>query len=165
MAALDTSIAFSKKDITSITLTFGDASTLVLILKESTLSWNRTGTTYADVKENGQHLSTPQARITEDGTCSGSLDIKIASWLGSAVLNPYEALTWTGAAAAKTTVGAGDKKMVKMAVVYNSTGAGGGSQTVTFRYCVFEAVDIKDSNGLIVGTFNFVDKETDPLIA
>lgn len=161
----DSSIAFSKKDITSIKITWGDASTLTLSLVDSTAAWDETGEEYADVMENGQHLATPQARITADGTISGSLDIKVASWEGSSNVHPYEAFTWTGNAAAKTTTGAGDKKMAKIGITYNSTNATGGiSQLVEFPYCVFEGVSVKESNGLIVITCNWVNKGTRPAI-
>lgn len=166
MANLDSSIAFSKVDITSLIIEEGGATQLTLTLTQSTLTWTRTGQGYAEVRENGQHLGTPQARLTDDGTISLSLDLAISSFKGSANVHPYEAFTHTGNASIWTTTGAGDKKMLKLIVTYNSTAGGGGSQTVTFANCIVDSVDAKEvGDGLIGMSVSMTDLENEPTIA
>lgn len=165
MAQSDSTIPFSIIDGTAV-ITDGASLSVTLALVQSEVTWTATGRPWAEGMSRNKHQSTPVARITGDGTVTGSLSFLVTSFYGSASTTAYEALTGTNGGSSVTTTGAGDRKMLKLTLTANASGAGGASQTIAFNYCIFEnvAVDPQGGEGMYLLTADFVDLENAPTV-
>jgi hypothetical protein len=165
MAQSDSTVPFSIVDGTAV-ITDGSTGSVTLTLVQSEVTYTITGRPWTEGKSRNKHQSTPVARVTGDGTVTGSLSFLVTSFYGSASVTPYEALTLTNGASSWTSTGAGDRKMVKLTLTSNASGASGATQTIAFNYCVFEnvAVDPQGGDGLYLITADFVDLENNPTV-
>lgn len=164
MAASDSTIAFSTID-SVLTLYDGAAHSITVGLIQSEWQWTRTGATFVEVLVRGLHQSPPCFRKTGDGKITGSFKAAVATLYGSAGPSLDEWLHMTDGASAYTSTGTGDRKSLKAILVTNASGAGGASQTFTFRYCVFSNIAIDPSGGIWMISADFEDAEENHLRA
>lgn len=139
MSVLDTSIPPGNYDISSVTVTDGSGSSVSVTFRGN-ISWSYGRGEWVEATNGGHHASTPVAMKVRDGNCKISLSGKPTSFLGSSNTHILEALTRTGNAASWTTTGAGTQHMFSLAVTIDTSAAtGGGSQTLTWAYCLLDA--------------------------
>lgn len=166
MAASDSTTSFSQIDCTA-TVYDGGGNSLVLGLVQGDAKWTIEGEPYTEAKVRNKHASTPVLRKTGDGNVTGSMTLLVASFVGSAAVTPYEAITLTGGASGWTTTAAGDKKAIRLVLAPSATAAGGASQSVTFAYLVPTNIQIDPAgaDGLFSMSFDFTDHENAPVVA
>lgn len=163
MASSDNStIPFSQIDVTA-TMTDG-TNTITMSLVQGDPDWTIEGRPYVEARVRNKHQSTPVLRRTGDGNVTFKLDMLFGSYRGSTAASPYEVLTRTGLGASWGNTGAGDEPMTRISLPYNSSAAGGPTQTVTFNYCVARNVTIAKVDGLYHLTADITDHESEPTI-
>lgn len=149
MSALDTTIPPGIYDVTSITVADGSGNS-VAVPYIGTISWTTGRGNWVEARNRGRHASTPVAMKTADGDCKISLNGKATSFAGSSNTHILEALQGSGNAAAWTTTGVGTAKMFSIAVIIDTSSAtGGGSQTLTWTYCLLDegGLNVEASDG------------------
>jgi len=148
----------------TVVLTDGTPNSLTLNLKQGQVTYSITDRAYTEALETGRHESTPVLVETDDGNVTGQFSFLLTSYVGATV-QPHEMMLFRNGASAYTTTAAGSKKALKMVVTNNSTIDSGGSQSVTFAYCVFTDVSVGEQDGLLLVTGSFTDHENKPTYA
>lgn len=148
MAAFDGGdIAFSRCDET-ITLNDGTGAPITITLGKLTGSanWTRPNTEYHEVMNNGKRLAGgPVLRKTGDVTVTLTIETYVSSLLSATAADSdvYQFVFFEGIYSANLSVTAGDQKAIQAVIGYNSTAAGGGSQTATFDNAVCTSCEME----------------------
>lgn len=169
MATSDSKIVFSQIDETSIVASdYNGVHSHTLDVVKGTLSWKTSKLPSTEMRVRDQHTTTkPTIRKTGSANVTGSLTIHISSFYGAADETPYEVFNnragWTPTAY-------GDAPTMKLLVTRNASGVNGGgatgaSQTIAFNFLEVQSCDIKDEDGILALTMEFVDYEDYPTIA
>jgi hypothetical protein len=167
MAQLDGSAPF-KRQIQTVTLENGDAETLTMVLVDTIMTTTETGRASVSLKPRGRRPSNgPIVMETDDGEIQMSCTFMVISRYGNTALTPYEFMTYSGGASAKTTTStvAGSRKLFKMTVVDNSTEDAGGAQTRVYAYVETQSLtEAEGEGGIMVLNWSGIDHENRPTI-
>lgn len=166
MAQLDSTIPTKWAGSGTLVLQEGGGNTVTITFEQGTFQWSYTGREYTEAMARGRHYGTPVLVETTDSNVTGSFSFLPCSFYGSASVTPYEMMTFTGGAAAYTTIAAGSKKALRATLTINKTEESESNQTATFAYCVFTFdVDMAAADGLSQIDCSFTDHENYPTIA
>lgn len=167
MANLDSSIPFSGSEDESLVIKDGGANSITLTFAQGGLVVEEEQAPYVEARTRNKHQATPVVRKTGNGNLKITLKCLVTSFKGTANVHPYEALTFSGNAAAWASTSTGDKKTLQLEHTLNSTVAGGGSQLRTYKYCVPGPVslDPMGADGLFLLSCELTDLEEAPTIA
>ena len=134
MPALDPTAPQTYHGAVAVEIYDGSTNSISLVF-EGSFSWSEVGRAVVEARSRGRHLATPVLVETEDNDCSISLKGLVTSFLGASTVHLYEALTFTGNAAAWVPVGAGNAKSFGIRFTALSGDFGGGQQVLDFFPC------------------------------
>ncbi len=164
---MDSAIPQVFSGATAITIEGAGAGESISMAFLGEFSWTRTGRVSVEARERSRHVAGgPVVVETEDSDISISLSGHITSYLGDSDVHPYEAFTKTGLAASWTSTVQGGAHGLRLKF-RGKNPATGAEQTLTFRYCVPQSIEINPNGdrGLAQISVELLDYENDPQIA
>lgn len=172
MAALDSVIPFPYQKGTLVIKdgTNPTANQITVTYEQGTFSFSAPGRSYSEAMGRGRRSTSaaPVLMDGDDGVVTGQFSFLITSFLGDSNVHPYEAVTFSGNASSWVTTSRGTRKSLELVFTADSSEAtGGGTQTLTFKYCVITnpECDMNAVEGKAQLTVSFTDHENLPTAA
>ena len=148
MADLDSNLPLKRIGTTALAITGGASSSPVSVSGtfDGNISFTITGRGVVNVMSQGRHKDKPVIVETTDGVTSLEIEGKITSFKGASNTHMYEVLTRSGTAAAAQTTADGDAQCYEIVITFiQSKQATPALQTMTFKYCHVDSLEITAS--------------------